>query len=297
MKPFANATDLLALSPSQDWAVGHFNIHNYEFARAIAEAARLENSPAIMAIGMGSVRYAGMYPLFAIAQAVNQDYNVPICLHLDHAKEIDVVRQALKMGFSSVMFDGSALPHAENLRITAEVVKMAHDHGATAEGEIGVVPMEAKALSKDDFTSPEALIEFVEKTGVDFVAVSFGSAHNMTTQEAGLDLDLLKKLHDEIKIPFVLHGASGVIDADLAKAVQIGLRKVNVNTAMKVAMANSFRTSLIDPKLDLLPALSMGTSAVTRLVRAKMKLFGSAGKLSGPVAPAPLPGLGNSNEE
>lgn len=278
MHPFVNATTLLNVATANDWAVGHFNIHNYEFARAVCEAAKLERSPVIMAIGMGSIRYAGMEPLQSVAAAVAKEYDVPVALHLDHARDVDTVRQALKLGFSSVMFDGSALPHDENLRLTQEVVRMAHDHGATAEGEIGVVPMDASTLTRDDYTSPVELREFVERTGVDFVAVSFGSAHNMTTQDAGLDLELLKKLQAEIKTPFVLHGASGVIDADLAKAVKIGLRKVNVNTAMKRAMAKAMTASMQDAATDMLVHLKVGIDAVTELVRGKMRLFGSAGK-------------------
>lgn len=269
----------LGVTREDTWAVGHFNIHNQEFIRAVVRAAEQERSPAILAVGMMSIKYMGLAPLISSCQLIAKETDVPIAVHLDHARDLDIVRQALDLGIDSVMFDGSALGYEENVKKTTEVVRMAHDCGATAEGEIGIVPHGNATVSEEDMTDPARAVEFAEKTGVDFLAVSLGSVHGMKTAGASLNQDLLKNLHEQISVPLVLHGASGVVDDHLTAAVANGIRKINVNTGLKVVLKAFLSSRLVDePDTDLLEDLDEGMNAVSRAVAAKMQLFGSSNK-------------------
>jgi fructose/tagatose bisphosphate aldolase len=153
----------LGITRENPWAVGHFNIHNQEFIRAVVRAADQERSPGILAVGMLSVKYMGLEPLISACQVISKETDVPIAVHLDHARDVDVVKQALDCGINSVMFDGSALDYEENVEKTTKVVQMAHEFGATAEGEIGIVPHGTASVSEADMTNPARAVEFAER--------------------------------------------------------------------------------------------------------------------------------------
>jgi ketose-bisphosphate aldolase len=269
----------LGLSPDRPFAVGHFNVHNHEFIRGVVEAAKAERSPAVIAIGMQSIKYMGLAPLFAAAKAMCAETGVPLAIHLDHARDEEIVRQALALGFTSVMFDGSALAFEENVRRTREVVRLAHDFGATAEGEVGIVPQNGTAVGQGDLTDPDLAAVFAGRTGVDFLAVSLGSVHGMTAPGASLNQPLLARLKGVLPCPMVLHGASGVLDSEIRQAIENGIRKVNVNTGLKVACKKALGGSIArDPEADFLADLRCGVEMVTAAVAGKMRLFGSSGK-------------------
>jgi ketose-bisphosphate aldolase len=269
----------LGISVEQPWAVGHFNIHNQEFIRAVVKAAEQERSPAILAVGMLSVKYMGLVPLISSCREISRETSVPIAIHLDHARDLDIVRQALDAGINSVMFDGSSLGYEENVEKTTKVVQMAHAVGATAEGEIGIVPHGTAAVSQEDMTDPARAVEFAERTGVDYLAVSLGSVHGMKSAATSLNQDLLQQLHRDIPVPLVLHGASGVVDEHLQAAVQNGIRKINVNTGLKVVLKDFLSARLAaSPESDLLDDLSLGIEAVSESVVRRMRLFGSSNK-------------------
>lgn len=269
----------LGITRENPWAVGHFNIHNQEFIRAVVRAADQERSPAILAVGMLSVKYMGLEPLISACQVISKETDVPIAVHLDHARDVDVVKQALDCGINSVMFDGSALDYEENVEKTTKVVQMAHEFGATAEGEIGIVPHGTASVSEADMTNPARAVEFAERTGVDFLAVSLGSVHGMKTAGASLNQDLLQQLHQQIPVPLVLHGASGVVDDHIKAAVENGIRKINVNTGLKVVLKNFLSDKLAkDPDSDLLDDFDLGMDAINASVAARMRLFGSSNK-------------------
>lgn len=270
--------EIYALDSARDWAVGHFNIHNHEFTRAILDAAQAEQAPVILAIGEGSIEYMGLKPLFVAAKAMAADYDIPVAIHLDHGKNVDLVKQAVDLGFSSVMFDGSSLPYDENVRLTCQVVEMAHAAGASAEGEIGGLPPTLEEVSKDALTRPNEAVSFYEDTKVDALAVSLGSVHGIKSQCASLDCALVEDLASKIACPLVLHGASGVLDDDVRKAVKAGIQKINVNTGLKVAMKRELTRIFADENTDLLADLRGGMECVRNVVRAKIRLFGSNGK-------------------
>ena len=269
----------LGITRETPWAVGHFNIHNQEFIRSVVRAAEQERSPAILAVGMMSVKYMGLAPLISSCRIICQETDVPVAIHLDHARDLDVVRDSLELGINSVMFDGSALSYEENVKKTTEVVKMAHDCGATAEGEIGIVPHGNVTVSDSDMTDPVRAVEFAQRTGVDFLAVSLGSVHGMKSAGTSLNQDLLKTLHRQIAVPLVLHGASGVVDEQISAAVANGIRKINVNTNLKVVLKNMLSAHLAgSPDSDLLADLEKGMDAVTASIAERMRLFGSSTK-------------------
>jgi len=269
----------LGITREAPWAVGHFNIHNQEFIRAVVQAAESERSPAILAVGMMSVKYMGLQPLISACQSISRETEVPIAVHLDHARDLDIVKQALELGINSVMFDGSSLGFEENVEKTTKVVQMAHDCGATAEGEIGIVPHGTASVSQAEMTDPALAVEFAERTGVDFLAVSLGSVHGMKSAGTSLDQSLLQRLHEQIPVPMVLHGASGVIDDQITMAVENGIRKINVNTGLKVVLKSYLSSRLIEqPESDLLEDLEKGIEAVADSVSARMRLFGSSNR-------------------
>ena len=269
----------LGITREAPWAVGHFNIHNQEFIRAVVQAAESERSPAILAVGMMSVKYMGLQPLISACQSISRETEVPIAVHLDHARDLDIVKQALELGINSVMFDGSSLGFEENVEKTTKVVQMAHDCGATAEGEIGIVPHGTASVSQAEMTDPTLAVEFAERTGVDFLAVSLGSVHGMKSAGTSLDQSLLQRLHEQIPVPMVLHGASGVIDDQITMAVKNGIRKINVNTGLKVVLKSYLSSRLIEqPESDLLEDLEKGIEAVAGSVSARMRLFGSSNR-------------------
>ncbi len=269
----------LGVTTEIPWAVGHFNIHNLEFIRAVVRAAEQERSPAILAVGMQSVRYMGLAPLIGACQTVSQETHVPIAIHLDHAKDLEMIRQALDLGINSVMFDGSNLRFDTNVEKTAAVVKMAHAYGATAEGELGIVPHANGQLVSVDMTDPTRAAEFVERTGVDFLAVSLGSIHGMTRPGRSLDQDLLQRLHREVKVPLVLHGASGVVAEQIQKAVVNGVRKINVNTSLKTVLKTFLSAHTPQyPQCDLLEDFNRGMARLTAAAAGYMRLFGSSAK-------------------
>lgn len=269
----------LGISRETPWAVGHFNIHNQEFIRAVVGAAEQERSPAILAVGMMSVKYMGLEPLISACQSISRETSVPIAVHLDHARDLGIVREALELGINSVMFDGSSLDFEENVEKTTNVVQMAHDFGATAEGEIGIVPHGTESVSQAQMTDPALAVEFADRTGVDFLAVSLGSVHGMKSAASSLDQGLLQQLHEQIPVPLVLHGASGVIDEQISQAIEHGIRKINVNTGLKVVLKSFLSARFAeDSESDLLEDLEMGMEAVTESVARRMRLFGSSNR-------------------
>lgn len=269
----------LGINRDAPWAVGHFNIHNQEFIRAVVRAAESERSPAILAVGMMSVKYMGLEPLISACRSISRETEVPVAIHLDHARDLDMVRRSLELGINSVMFDGSSLDFEENVEKTTKVVQMAHDCGATAEGEVGIVPHGTASVSQAEMTDPARAVEFAERTGVDFLAVSLGSVHGMKSAATSLDQGLLQQLHEQISVPLVLHGASGVLDDQISAAIENGIRKINVNTGLKVVLKSFLSNRLTaEPETDLLEDFEQGIDAVSKSVAARMQLFGSSNR-------------------
>ncbi len=264
------------------WALGQFNVHNIELALAAIMAAEAENAPIILAVGPSTFEYLGdISPLISAIHKMIRKATVPISLHLDHAKDFEMIKNALDLGFSSIMFDGSALPFDENVRLTAKAVELSHAYGASMEGEIGIIPAQEPSPNNisENFTNPEKAADFARETNIDLIAVSVGSVHGMQNQSSSIDCGLIKELSTKLSCPQVLHGASGVLDEYLPEAIKSGIRKININTMLKVCFRDTVAKSISDtPDIDMLSAWAIGTNAVSECVRNRIRCFNASGQ-------------------
>lgn len=270
----ASTGELVDAAQRRRGAVAALNVITLEHAEAIVEAASAANTPVIMQISENAVRYrqGRLAPLAVAAAALARAVPVPVAVHLDHATDQDLLRQAVHLPFSSVMYDAGALPYAENVDRTRRAAAEAHDAGLWVEAELGYVggkpdaPQSAHAAGVR--TDPDEAAAYVRDTGVDALAVAVGSSHAMTSRTARLDVQLVDTLRERVPVPLVLHGSSGVPDAELRAAVAAGIAKVNVGTALNVAMTAAVRAALTDPALvDPRKYLAPGRDAMVAAVR------------------------------
>ncbi len=302
---FANTKTLLQKAQKQGYAIGHFNINNMEIVQGVINAANQTNSPIILAVSEGAIEYAGLNYLLNLAQTAAKNSKVPIAFHLDHGKDLNIIKKCINAGFSSVMFDGSHLPFEQNIKITKQIVQHAHKRGISVEAEIGTIGgAEDKVSSrKIIYTDPKQAKEFVQKTGCDFLAVAIGTSHGPNKFEgpAKLRLDILQEIQKQIKIPLVLHGASGVPNNlvtiakkygatlpkvvgvpndQIKKAIKLGICKINTDTDLRLAFDAGVRKSIqthpsdIDPRHILAPARDL----ITQVVTERITTFGSKNK-------------------
>jgi fructose-bisphosphate aldolase class II len=248
--------------------IGAFNVITLEHAEAIVRGAETAGRPVITQISQNAVRYHGaLAPITAATLAVAAAADVPVAVHLDHATDVDLVREAVELGVGSVMFDASALEYTENVAATANVVAECHGVGVWVEAELGEVGGKDGVHAPGARTDPDEALAFVEATGVDALAVAVGSSHAMLTRDAALDFDLIAALHAELPVPLVLHGSSGVPDEGLRRAVAEGIVKVNIGTQLnKVFTAGVRSVDAVDPRKYLAPARDAVAAEVARLV-------------------------------
>ncbi len=276
--------DLLQKAEEGKYAVGAFNCNNMEIVQAIIAAAEAEKAPVIMQASQGAIKYAGLDFITAMARLAAEKATVPVALHLDHGTSFEQVMQCIRAGFSSVMIDGSKLPLEENIELTNRVLAVARAVGVSVEAELGKIggTEDDITVSERDalMTDPEEAKYFFEKTGVDALAIAIGTAHGRYKGEPKLDFERLQKVRSLVNVPIVLHGSSGVPDEAVKKAIELGVRKVNIDTNIREAFVNASRQVLnndadeIDPRKVLGPA----REAATEIIRDKIRVFGSNGK-------------------
>lgn len=227
------------------------NVLHLETAEAIAAGAEQAGHGAVLQISQNCVAYhGGLAPIAAAATAVARASRAPLSLHLDHAEDPDLVREALALGFTSVMYDGATLPYDQNVATTAALVAEGHAVGALVEAELGEIGGKDGAHAPGVRTDPDEAAAFVEATEVDLLAVAVGSSHAMTERTAALDLDLVRAIAGRLPVPLVLHGSSGVPDADLVAAIAAGMRKINISTQLNKVFTAGVRERLEgDPRL------------------------------------------------
>lgn len=259
----ANLTELLATTTRG--AIAAFNVIQIEHAEAYAAAAAHTNLPVVMQISQNAVRYHGaLAPIAAATLAVARASEQPVVVHLDHAEDEDLVREAVELGLTSVMYDGSRLPDEQNREATARVVQRCHDAGVSVEAELGEVGGKDGVHAPGVRTDPADAAQFVADTGVDALAVAVGSSHAMTSRTAELDVDLIARLREGVPVPLVLHGSSGVPDAGLVAAVRAGMRKVNIATHLNQVFTEAMQASLREnPTVDTRRYLGAGRDAIT----------------------------------
>ncbi|MFI5662409.1 class II fructose-bisphosphate aldolase [Streptomyces sp. NPDC051684] len=249
--PLAATGTLVGAAATRHGAVVAFNVITLEHIEAVVAGAEAAGAPVVLQISENAVRYryGRLLPLARAAVAAAEGARVDVGLHLDHVQSDDLLRQAADAGFGSVMYDAARLPYDENLAATRAAADWGHANGLWVEAELGQVggkdgaaPLDAHAPGAR--TDPGEARAYVTDTGVDALAVAVGSSHAMTTRTATLDHDLLKRLADGLDVPLVLHGSSGVPDGELAAAVRGGIAKVNVGTALNIAMTSAIREFL-----------------------------------------------------
>ncbi|MBW3019309.1 class II fructose-1,6-bisphosphate aldolase [Candidatus Woesearchaeota archaeon] len=295
---------ILDKANKEKYAVGAFNTNNMEITQAIINGAVAQKAPVIIQTSEGALRYAGAEYLKAIAEAAAAN-KVPAALHLDHGRDMNVIKECIKLGWTSVMIDMSHKQFKENVRETKKVVGLASKKGISVEAELGTIGGAEENISSRliQYTSPDAAKEFVEKTGIDALAVAIGTSHGAYkfSGEARLDIHLLKEIKKQVKIPLVLHGASGVPawlitmaarygaklgspqgvpDEQIKIAVKNGINKINTDTDLRLAFDAAIRKELsespeeFDPREILGPAREL----MQQVVEHRIKLFGSRGK-------------------
>jgi fructose-bisphosphate aldolase class II len=274
LMPLASTGTLVSDARAEHGGIAAFNVITLEHAEAIVAGAEAAQSPVILQISQNAVAFhrRQLRPLAAAAAQIAQAAAVPVALHLDHVEDTDLLRQAADAGMSSVMFDASALDYDGNIEATRAAAEWAHAHGLWLEAELGEVGGKDGAHAPGVRTDPAEAAAFTAATGVDALAVAVGSSHAMTTQTARLDHELITRLAGAVPVPLVLHGSSGVPDEELARAVRHGIVKVNIGTAVNVALTVAIRDWLsahpdtVDPRKYLAPARDQIAAAVTRLI-------------------------------
>jgi ketose-bisphosphate aldolase len=271
------------------YAIPAFNTQDLETTIGIVRAAKKQRAPVIIQTSVGALEYAGVEELAAIIKAEARTTDVPIALHQDHCKDFSLIKKLINHGYSSVMIDASHLPFKENVQLTKQVVSYAHRHGVWVQAEIGrLLGSEdwQKVKSGDDLmTDPNEAAKFVEETRVDTLAVAVGSLHGipvnpktqkiLSTLKEHVDIVRLREIHRKVKIPLVMHGASGVPDNQIRAAIKLGVAIFNIDTDLRVAFNKGLRenlkshVSIYDPRKLLGPA----TDALQAMAEKKIKLL------------------------
>lgn len=276
--------EILQDAHKNGYAVGAFNINNMEIIQAIIAAAEEEKSPVILQTSEGAIKYAGMDYLSAMVKIAAAKVKVPVALHLDHGTDFDNLVRCIANGWTSVMFDGSHFPLDENIRLTKEIVKIAHAAGVSTEAELGRLSGIEDNISVSErdaiFTNPDEAKTFVEQTEIDYLAIAIGTAHGKYKGEPKLDFDRLKTIKSMLNIPLVLHGASGISEDAIKKAISLGINKINIDTDVRQAFTDGVKSAfeknpdVFDPRKICGPA----KEKMKDVVKNKMRLFGCSGR-------------------
>jgi fructose-bisphosphate aldolase class II len=236
---------LVAEKANSSTAIGAFNVILLEHAEALVLGAEKSQLPLILQISENCVKYHGsLKPISVATIAIAEASTLPISVHLDHAESEELVKQALDLGYDSVMFDGSKLSYKENVQASQRMRALCDSYGATLEVEIGEVGGKDGVHAPGIRTKPAEARDFANETGAHLIAVAVGSSHAMSTRDASLDFQLIRDIAAEVKVPLVLHGSSGVSDSDLQEAVKAGMRKINIATHLNGVFTQRVRAEL-----------------------------------------------------
>ncbi|PKE32904.1 tagatose bisphosphate family class II aldolase [Rahnella sp. AA] len=277
--------EILLAAQREGYAVPAFNVHNLETVQVVAETAAAMNSPVILAGTPGTFSYAGTDYLISICHEAARKYRIPLALHLDHHEDLRDIALKVRSGIRSVMIDASHFPLAGNIEQVREAVRLCHMFDASVEAELGRLGGQEDDLMVEEgdsfFTDPVVAKHFVESTRIDSLAVAIGSAHGLYQGEPKLDFTRLGQIRQQVDIPLVLHGASGIPEEMVRRAIGLGICKVNVATELKIAFASAVKEYFSehpdanDPRKYIVP----GKLAMQKVVEEKIRICGSAGRL------------------
>ncbi len=277
--PLVKFKEVLPAARREKRAVGAFNIANYETAVAVVAAAEAENRPVVMQIYQRLMNQPRIAGLAAMMLRLAQDSTVPVVVHLDHGASLAQVEQALGLGFSSVMFDGSSLPWAENVAQTREAVRLAAAAGASVEAELGHVPLSAR--DEAPLPTPEEAADFVRQTGIDALALAVGTVHGYYQHEPRIDVELGRRAAAAAGIPLVLHGGSGTPEAMVGELIRSGFAKVNVATEFQHCFLRRVETELAGAGGKFVPVdklLAPAVDEATGFLRQLIRRFAAGGQ-------------------
>ena len=282
--------EILEDARKNHYALPAFDISNYDMMKAVLEACEEERSPALlMALGV-DLEGRDMNLLVSMIRSASDYFNIPICLHLDHATNFDFIKRAINAGFSSVMYDGSVLDFENNAKNTAQIVQYAHAHGITVEAELGHVGnASVGSISEtgtdtdpgESLTVPEEVAKFVEITDVDALAVAIGTAHGVYQKTPELRIDRLEEITAVCNRPLVLHGGSGTPDDQMQNAIHHGITKINIYSDVVGAMNQGLKeklNTLENPSAWPYLVFADARQNMKEVVKAKLRTFGSAGR-------------------
>jgi 6-phospho-5-dehydro-2-deoxy-D-gluconate aldolase len=284
---FVPMAQLLADAKKGGYAIGQFNINGLQWAKAILVGAESQQSPVIAAASDRLIDYLGGFQtVVAMMGALTDELGitVPVVLHLDHGLSMERCKKAIDAGFSSVMFDGSHYPIDENIDMTKEVVAYAHARNVSVEGEVGTVGgMEDGLIAEIKYADLEECQRFVRETNVDALAAALGSVHGKYKGEPKLGFNEMAAISARTNVPLVLHGASGIPDEQLQRAIKLGHAKININTECMIAWSDACRTTFAEQETAFEPRLLLqeGLAMVQATVEKKIKQFGAANKAAG----------------
>ncbi len=278
--PLVSSRDLLLAAQRGRYAVGAFNAENMEMAQAVIAAAQDMNAPVLVQTTSSTLKYASAKAYQSMVNAFASQASVPVAMHLDHGSSLNLAKEALDAGYTSIMIDGSALDFAGNIALSKAVVNVAQ--GVAVEAELGTVGGKEDDTASESIalTDPDKAATFVEATGISSLAIAIGTAHGVYKGEPKLDFDRLAAIRDRVSVPLVLHGASGIAEEQIKRCIALGICKVNFATELRITYTRAVRETLngdptlFDPKVYGKAA----RNAVYDLVCGCIKMLGSQGK-------------------
>lgn len=276
--------ELLLDAQKNNYAVGAFNVENMEMVMAVLAAAEEKQSPVIMQTTPGTVKYAGLDYFFANVRAAAERSKIPVVMHLDHGNSFELAMQAYRLGYTSIMIDGSKLPFEENIALTKAVTDAAHPGKIPVEGELGKVGGKEDDLDngvvENPYTDPQEAKEFVERTKVDSLAVGVGTSHGVYKGTPKVNMEVLNQIKEAVDVPLVLHGTSGVPDEQVIECVKRGICKVNYATDLRIAFTKGVKAFMAENPDEFDPKKydAWGMEEVKKYVMQKIEVLGSTGK-------------------
>lgn len=270
---YTTMNDMLRKAIKEGKGVGAFNIHALEVVPVMVQAAAELESPIILQVSVSTAKYIGFDLLSTLVKKMADEKEIDIALHLDHAKELQDIEMALKGGFSSVMIDGSYMELSENIKITCAAAEMARKAGASIEAELGIVGR-GERITPFPYTDPNEAAYFVEQTGIDALAVGIGTHHGQYKAKTEISLEVLKQIHDKVKVPLVLHGGTGVKEENLRPCIKLGMHKLNFGTELNVSWVRKAKAVFGDAKPDdsLRNLMILCNDAMKETVQNKIRL-------------------------
>lgn len=274
-----NLNDVLLPAQAGSYAVGLFNATDSDMLEAVISAAEELRSPVIVGTAEVLLPYGDLKLIAPGMIAAAKRASVPVVVHYDHGLTFERCMEALKYGFTGIMYDGSAGETGQNMADTREIVRIAHAMGATVEGEIGHVGQADTRdnAASDRYTTVKEATDFLDATGVDALAIAIGTAHGAYKEKPKLDFARLKEIRENVNVPLVLHGGSGLSDDDFRSSVAGGIAKVNIHTDLCIAGTEAMKKAIAEGK-SYLDIRNLKVAAIKQAVMEKMRLFGSAGR-------------------